>query len=313
MTNVAVTNTFSSGTKIQSGQVNTNYSDITTWLNNRDNASDFWQNVKISATSGNPMECKGSSTTCEFDIDCTGTNGRPIVTWRRSGSTLFTAGVDGAASNLFKLGTSSITTNVALQIPSGGAQIQIAAGTLSAPGMCFIGDTNTGIFQSTSGEVRLGSLGNTNAIFGSGGTDLYDGSGNTVMNIRSTLVQPASDNTFSFGATGKKWTALWATNGTVQTCASWTKTNIEDVSPEEISVPRPIYFNRPNDSHSKPQLGFEADLLPEECFAVIGADGTRSKEDVYLSSVVGMLCGAARQDYQRLKLIESRLAMLEAK
>src|SRR4051812_37222226 len=100
MANLIITNTFSSNTSISSSQVNTNYTDIKTWLNNRDNATDYWLNMKVSGTASNPAEIKSSSTSCELDLDCTGSNGTPILTWRRSGSTLYTAGVDGAASNL---------------------------------------------------------------------------------------------------------------------------------------------------------------------------------------------------------------------
>lgn len=155
MANLAITNTFASQTTISSSQVNQNYTDIKTWLNNRDNASDYWLNMKVLATASNPAEIKSSATDCEFDIDCTGSNGTPRVSWRRSGTTYFTGGVDGAASNLFKMGTTGLTTNVAWQIPSTGVQTQFANGTTAVPSISFIGSTATGLFQQATDKVSV--------------------------------------------------------------------------------------------------------------------------------------------------------------
>lgn len=163
MANVAVTNTFSAGTTIASAQVNTNFTDLTTWLNNRNGGTDTWSNVKVSATAANPMECKSSAASAEFDIDCTGSNGTPLLTLRRSGTTYFTIGVDGAASNLFKIGTTSLTTNVAMQIPTVGAQVQFNDGTVALPGIAFLSDPDTGMFRTSNNAIKL-STGGTLAL-----------------------------------------------------------------------------------------------------------------------------------------------------
>lgn len=120
MANLTITNTFASQTTISSSQVNQNYTDIKTWLNNRDNATDYWLNMKVLATTSNPAEIKSSATDCEFDIDCTGTNGTPRISWKRSGTTYFTLGVDGAGSNLLKIGTTGLTTNNSMYVNSSG-------------------------------------------------------------------------------------------------------------------------------------------------------------------------------------------------
>lgn len=46
MANLAITNTFTALATISSSQVNQDLTDIKTWLNNRDNATDNWLNVK---------------------------------------------------------------------------------------------------------------------------------------------------------------------------------------------------------------------------------------------------------------------------
>lgn len=159
MANLAITNSFSAGTTIASAQVNQNYTDVKTWLNNRDNATDFWLNMKVAGTASNPGEIKSSSTDCEFDVDCTGSNGTPRYSLKRSGTTYFTWGVDGAASNLFKFGTTALTTNVAFQIPTTGVQVQFSGGSAGTPSVSTIGNTNTGMYFPSSNLLAFSTGG----------------------------------------------------------------------------------------------------------------------------------------------------------
>ncbi|MBS1624630.1 MAG: tail fiber domain-containing protein [Bacteroidetes bacterium] len=52
---------------------------------------------------------------------------------------------------------------------------------------------------------------------------LMDGSSNTF--------RPTNDNVMSLGASGSRWTAVWATNGTIQTSDERFKTNIQPLAP----------------------------------------------------------------------------------
>lgn len=302
---LAVTNTLANGQTPDASLWNTNYSDIVTWLNNRYNGTDTWLNMKVSATAANPVEVKSSNTSCEMDIDCTGSNGTPILTWRRSGTTYFTAGVDGAASNTFKLGTTALTTNVAFQIPSTGNVIQIQDGVVGTPALTFINDTDCGIYRVGTNEWGLvaGGIRMMDVI-----SNQYD-LGIVAWGVEGSSAgfYPQTSNAISCGFTTQKWTAVWATNGTVQTSHSSTKTNIEDVNQDDLSVPKAIYFNRPDDKHEQQQLGFLADDLPEECFAVIDDHGTRSGTDVYASAVMGMLCAGWHKHEERLANLEKAL------
>jgi hypothetical protein len=174
MANLNITNTFVANTTAQASQVNQNFTDIKTWLNNRDNASDYWLNMKVLASVSNPAEIKSTATDCEFDIDCTGTNGTPRISWKRSGMTYFTMGVDGAASNLLKFGTSALTTNVAMQIPTTGSQVQFADGTVAAPGISFLNNTGTGLYRIGSNDFAVATNG-TLALEFTSGQDVYTG------------------------------------------------------------------------------------------------------------------------------------------
>lgn len=50
MANLTITNSFTPSTVASSSAVNQNFTDVKTWLNARDNATDSWINVKVSNT-----------------------------------------------------------------------------------------------------------------------------------------------------------------------------------------------------------------------------------------------------------------------
>lgn len=78
MANLVITNTFVAGAKIKASEHNTNWSDVRTWLNNRDNASDSWLNVK----------CSGIIT------GSAGTVGAPSLTLSDATTGFYRSGVD---------------------------------------------------------------------------------------------------------------------------------------------------------------------------------------------------------------------------
>ncbi len=181
-------------------------------------------------------------------------------------------------------------------------QIQNIVGSASAPSYGFVtGSNNDGMYLVGAGDIG----------FTTGGTQRMH---LTTSALRCTIsIQPTADNTYGLGQTGERWTSVWAANGTIQTSMLETKTNVEYMEPDECKIPKAIYYNRPNDNHSYQQLGFEANILPEEAHPVVDeATGERAKDDIYTSSVIAMLCQAARNDYERLKENDARIAALEA-
>lgn len=152
----AVTNTFVSGAVILASGHNTNWSDVTTWLNNRYNGSDTWLFMKVSSTSANPVDITSSASgSTELSINNTATDGDPELTFKLSGSQTHIIGVDDSDSDFLKFATTGITTNVAMQIPTVGSQVQFNAGTVSLPGISIIGDPDTGIWHSGANVLSV--------------------------------------------------------------------------------------------------------------------------------------------------------------
>ena len=197
------------------------------------------------------------------------------------------------------------------QMIASGAQIQLNDGTLALPGISFANDLDTGIYRNGSGEYRFVSNGVTQMMISPNDIRWFS-SGTDKLNWNGTDFFPV-DNAHKCGKSGARWSEIWAANGTIQTSMLATKTDVEYMEPDECKIPKAIYFRRPTDNHELQQLGFEADILPEEAHPVINDEtGERSKEDVYTSAVIAMLCQAARNDYERIKSLEARLAKLEA-
>ncbi len=78
MSNISLTYpSFSSGTTISSSQVNTNNSDITTWLNNRNTAVTTWDAISVLNATGTSLIVDNSS------------GGQRLVDFKTSGTTSF--------------------------------------------------------------------------------------------------------------------------------------------------------------------------------------------------------------------------------
>lgn len=159
MTALAVTNTLANGQTPDASLWNTNYSDIQTWLNNRYNGSDTWLYMKVSSTAANPVDISSSASTTELSINNSATDGDPILTWKLSGSQTHVLGPDDSDSDALCGGTTSITTNQWLRVPTVGAQIQVNPGTVSLPGVAIIGDTDSGLYWLSANDIGLATAG----------------------------------------------------------------------------------------------------------------------------------------------------------
>ena len=156
---LAVTNTFASGATITAAGFNTNFTDVVNYINNRNDGTDEWQLVKVTSSTANCVVIVGSAATTEVSIDNTATDGDPILTWKIGGTTIISMGPDDSDSDIFKVGTTAITTNIAMQIPTTGVQVQFPLGSATTPSVSFIGDTNTGFYSATADRINFSTGG----------------------------------------------------------------------------------------------------------------------------------------------------------
>jgi hypothetical protein len=264
------------------------------------------------------------------------TAGARRQTWASNGSSIFVPfwqadGAVGAPSysfdsdtdcGIYRLGANNLALSIGgtktmdfgpnTQVTSGC--FQVADGSAASPTLSFINDNNTGIFGNASDTLRFSVGGTERCVFDT-----------TNANWSISLI-PTADNAKSLGVTGNRWSVVWAANGTIQTSLIESKTNVEEIYPEdpiECKVPMPALFTRPGEDSSEKRLGWLADSLPLESHPVIkdaegntlrNEDGTpkRDMANVYTDAVLAMHSLALRNDYERLQALEARLTQLEA-
>lgn len=132
------------------------------------------------------------------------------------------------------------------------------------------------ITSTTAEEVRLDFMrsgaGSTDwrmklnagvMIFGTSANDLATTTDH--FQFSASRFSPAVDNTLSLGASGLRWTTVYASNGVINTSDARQKTNINDIpyGIDEIMQLRPVSFQWKNDTDQGTKLGLLAqDLQP---------------------------------------------------
>lgn len=207
MANLSITNSFTSGTTIVSADVNTNFTDISTWLNGRDNGTASWLNVSVLGTAANLVKISSSAATTELSIDNTATDGDPIITWKLGGTTKFSAGVDDGDSDAWKLGSTAIGTGTTIRIPAGGDSVEFPDGDTTNCAIGNIGDPDTGLVWSAANTLQTVAGGNVQMAI-SDGSILFSPSGTSKVSISSTHLRPSTNDDVSCGDASFKWSDL---------------------------------------------------------------------------------------------------------
>lgn len=166
MSDLSVSFTFSPNTTAASSQVNTNFSDIVTYINNRDDGTATWDNLNVTATVANPVTIKSSAATTEVAIDNTATDGDPEVTFKLTGVAKFAMGVDDSDSDKFKLSASgALGTTDVLSCTTAGAFSIVSSTDTNITG------ANLNVVRSASGATvgyvadQQSNTASSNALF----------------------------------------------------------------------------------------------------------------------------------------------------
>jgi hypothetical protein len=158
MANVAVTYTFSAGQSAESAEMNTNFSDIVNWLNNKYNAVDSWASATVAGrvflsngTAAAPSLTFTSATTTGIYKDPTAglgvaVGGAKIGTFNSTGLTL----ADGKVAT-FLDSTGALTSTIGYS----GTNFVIAGDTTN--GVNIVGNAGNICFGATAGSFGGGS------------------------------------------------------------------------------------------------------------------------------------------------------------
>jgi hypothetical protein len=159
MASVAVTYTFSAGTTAASGQVNQNYSDLVTYINNRNSGASTWDALR--ATTSSAVHLFANNSTGSSSIALFHDNGTAVLEIADGGSSTFTA---NAASTVPVTINNVTSTGHILDCLDNGSNVfcvadggSVGIGTATPSVLLHV---KTGVSDATSYEpIRLTSGG----------------------------------------------------------------------------------------------------------------------------------------------------------
>jgi hypothetical protein len=145
------------------------------------------------------------------------------------------------------------TGNLTLSAPDGGLLNMSLSGnvfSLSAVNGLQIVDENNNVggFITTSKQAGTANKLRIFGSRGSGGVVIRTDNSGTIADrvdvVDAGDLQPVTDNANTCGASGKRWSAVWAANGTIQTSDERTKKDIADSSLglDFIKTLRPVSY-----------------------------------------------------------------------
>jgi hypothetical protein len=203
-----------------------------------------------------------------------------------------------AAGGVWKLGVTTagvtiptLTATTATITTSNNTTTRAGNGTVGAPSYSFTGDTNTGIYRTTTADAMY---------FAAGGAWKM-GVTTTGVTINTHLL-PATNNSFNIGSGSLLWNTIYATNGTINTSDINLKKNIKDLSygVDDILKINPISFNwKDETTGTDKKLGFSAQELQKIIPEVI-----RESEDgilgVYYSDLIPVAFNAIKEQQSQI-------------
>jgi len=195
------------------------------------------------------------------------------------------------------------------------------------------GWTGIGIANSATGPYNVIANGGTYLSFlynSTPTTSISATNSKMLMDGTTNTFRPTNDNVMSLGASGSRWTAVWAANGTIQTSDERYKTNIQPLQAglNMVMQLKPISYNWKNENlrlGTGVNYGFSAqDLTTAAPDLVIHAATTVDKEtgkptaeytDAYgvkYAEFTPVLVKAIQEQQEMIKLLQQRVADLEA-
>ncbi len=141
--------------------------------------------------------------------------------------------------------------------------------------------------------------------------------GNFTLEFSSSIV-PLVDNNRSLGNSNKRWTAVWAANGTIQTSDARDKTNIQSIEYglDDILKLRPVSYSWKD----RPESGTKLGLIAQELESVIpevivratpGEDSTSDRLGVYYSDLIPVLIKAIQEQEEKIIQLQEEIELLK--
>ena len=128
MADLSITNSFTADTLAQSAQVNTNYADISAYINARNQGTTEWDllsvagasvlasTLSVTASDAVPVTINGDQSLATIVLNNTAVDGDSVFKYQLSGTTVFSHGIDDGDADKFKFGRAEIGTETTFEI-----------------------------------------------------------------------------------------------------------------------------------------------------------------------------------------------------
>jgi hypothetical protein len=136
----------------------------------------------------------------------------------------------------------------------------------------------------------------------------------TKMTVRNDLF-PEYNNSFSLGSSTLKWTAVYATNGTIQTSDRRLKTNIQDLKYglKEVLALQPVRYNWKTSPNSDNKIGLIAQDVRKIVPEVVVGDESKENIGMNYAELVPVLINAIKEQQQQIELLTKEVNLLKRK
>lgn len=205
----------------------------------------------------------------------------------------------------------------------------INAGTFSNSSLPILSGSNTAYLYSTANDFVIGnSSAGQNLLFFSGGYATTNegiritatgnvGIGTTtpadMLDVAGALT-PAGDNSYSLGNTSRRWSAVYAVNGTIQTSDRRLKTNIRplDYGLAELQRLKPVRYHWQDKTTPQAKIGLIAQDLQGVVPEVVVGQESREHLGVNYAELIPVLIQTLHEQQTRLETLKQRLSQLDS-
>jgi hypothetical protein len=185
----------------------------------------------------------------------------------------------------------------------------------------ILNGSNTAYIYATGNHFFIGNgAQNKDLVFftNSGGTGA---DGQERMRITTSAIttnlpfQPANDNSYTLGAVGKRWSVVYAANGTIQTSDARLKTNIHSLNYglKEVMAMKPVQYNWKDNSSASPKIGFIAQEIKELVPEVVSGDEAIENLGMNYAELIPVLVNAIKEQQQQIDQLKKEIQQLKKK
>ncbi len=171
-----------------------------------------------------------------------------------------------------------------------------------------IGGANTAYLYATGNDFAIGNATSAkDLVFFTGGT----GASNERVRVTSSAIQPGSDNAISNGTSSRRWSVVYAANGTIQTSDLRLKKNISPLNYglKEVLQMQPVSYDWKDNSGHK--IGLIAQQVRKVVPEVVLGDETKENLGMNYAELVPVLINSVKELKTEITELQKQIAELK--